>query len=372
MGSMKNAKSLKKTANPFNPQFGVKPDSFVGRDKIINDFLDGLDFINSPQRTTVLTGLRGSGKTALLSDISVLVKKKNCISVNVTARDGLLADIIGDLNRSAKKWISKAISKIETVSVGVLGISFAITRGSKSQTFGFRQALTDILEELDRHDIGVVFTIDEVHNDTKEMQEFIIVYQHLIREERNVALLMAGLPNAVYALLNNKILTFFRRSNRIFLHNIDIELVDKLYQSTFRDYDRNPTSIVSEAAVLTSGYPYLVQLIGYYLWGITNKTITQAKLDFCLRQAKQDLFQNIHDLIYRDLSAKDREFIEAMCQDNGTSKFADVIDRMGVAKGYASKYRQRLLDSGLIQREGRGELSFTLPFMQEFVVSIAE
>jgi energy-coupling factor transporter ATP-binding protein EcfA2 len=364
---MKKNISLKAAENPFNPQFGVRPDSFVGRDQIIDDFLSGLDFTNSPYRTTILTGLRGSGKTSLLSDISVLVRKKKFISVNVTAHDGMLEEIIGELNRGSKKWISKAISKIESVSVGVLGISFSITKGSTSEVFGFRHTVTDILDELDQHDIGVVFTIDEVHNDTKEMQEFIIAYQHLVRERRNVALLMAGLPNAVYELLNNKVLTFLRRSNRIFLHNIEIALIDKLYKEVFIDYDKKPAGIVSEAATMTSGYPYLVQLIGYYLWEIADKKINRAKLNFCMKQTKQDLFQNVHALVYRDLSAKDKEFVLAMCEDEHISRFADIITRMGVEKGYASKYRQRLLDTGLVQREGHGELSFSLPFMREFI-----
>jgi hypothetical protein len=366
MQSMKNNKSLKDD-NPFNPQFGVRPDSFVGRDQIISDFMSGLDFMNSPYRTTILTGLRGSGKTSLLSDISTLVKKKKYISVNVTAHDGMFEEIIGELTRKSKRWISQTISKIESVSVGILGISFSITKNSKTEIFGFRHTVTDILEELDKHSVGVVFTIDEVHNDTMEMQEFIIAYQHFVREKRNIALLMAGLPNAVYELLNNKVLTFLRRSNRIFLHNIDIKLIDELYNETLLTYDKKPKGIVSEAATLTGGYPYLVQLIGYYLWEIADKKITTAKLNFAVKQAKQNLFQNVHSLIYRDLSLKDKEFVHAMCEDESISKFADLIVRMNVKKGYASKYRQRLLDTGLIQRERYGELSFTLPFMREFI-----
>jgi hypothetical protein len=252
--------------------------------------------------------------------------------------------------------------------VGVLGISFSITRNTKTEVFGFRHTLTDLLEELDKQGIGVVFMIDEVQNDTKEMQEFIIAYQHFVREERNVALLMAGLPNAVYDVLNNKVLTFFRRSNRIFLHNIAIELIEKLYKETFRDFTQKPAHIISTAAILTNGYPYLVQLVGYYLWGIADKKVTQAKLDFCIKQAKQEMFQNVHALIYRDLSEKDKEFIYAMCEDEGASMFGDIITRLQVTKGYASKYRQRLLDSGLVQKEAYGELSFSLPFMREFVL----
>jgi predicted transcriptional regulator len=56
----------------------------------------------------------------------------------------------------------------------------------------------------------------------------------------------------------------------------------------------------------------------------------------------------------------------AMCEDENTSTFADILIRLDVTKGYASKYRQRLLDAGLIQREGRG--AFSLPFMRQFIL----
>ncbi|MDR0885520.1 MAG: hypothetical protein LBN22_04020 [Clostridiales Family XIII bacterium] len=154
----------------------------------------------------------------------------------------------------------------------------------------------------------------------------------------------------------------------IFLHNIDLDLIDELYNNVFKDYDAEPISIISDAARLTNGYPYLIQLVDYYLWGITDKRITKAKLDFCIKQSKQILFQNVHSLIYGNLSVRDQEFINAMCEDESVSKISDIMNRLDVTKGYISKYRQRLLDRGLIQREGRGELSFMLPFMKEFVL----
>jgi Cdc6-like AAA superfamily ATPase len=54
--------------NPFVPQFGVKA-VFVGRDDIINQFYYALNNLSFPSRTTIITGLRGSKKTAILSDV---------------------------------------------------------------------------------------------------------------------------------------------------------------------------------------------------------------------------------------------------------------------------------------------------------------
>jgi predicted AAA+ superfamily ATPase len=64
------------TINPFNPQFGRLPQSFIGRDDIIREFAGSLDDLNDPNRTMILTGLRGSGKTSLLTDIEKQVRSK--------------------------------------------------------------------------------------------------------------------------------------------------------------------------------------------------------------------------------------------------------------------------------------------------------
>jgi hypothetical protein len=42
--------------NPFSPQFGRRPEQFVGRDFIINDFIYNIQNPNSPHRATVANG----------------------------------------------------------------------------------------------------------------------------------------------------------------------------------------------------------------------------------------------------------------------------------------------------------------------------
>ena len=49
--------------NPYNPSFGKKPERFLGREIIVDEILSALDNQNSPWRTTLLIGIRGTGKT---------------------------------------------------------------------------------------------------------------------------------------------------------------------------------------------------------------------------------------------------------------------------------------------------------------------
>jgi hypothetical protein len=226
-----------------------------------------------------------------------------------------------------------------------------------------------MLEELRRKKVTLVFLIDEVHNGTLEMQEFVTTYQHLIREEHDVALLMAGLPSSVHDLLNDKVLTFLRRAHRVQLESIDSRIITTAFESAFENSNKEFDQGVLQAAVrATKGYPYLFQLIGFYLWKSETKVITNVDVKRVLEVSKVELYQNIHDIIYQELSDVDRQFLLAMAIDEHESAFKDIRERMGVDKGYASKYRQRLLDAGVVQRESYGKLIFTPPYMREYLL----
>ena len=45
---------------------------------------------------------------------------------------------------------------------------------------------------------------------------------------------------------------------------------------------------------------------------------------------------------------------------------------MNKSSNYASQYRQRLIDSQVIIEAGYGKVSFSLPFMKEFLLKDAE
>lgn len=66
----------------------------------------------------------------------------------------------------------------------------------------------------------MLFTVDEVDPTLDEMVQLAAFYQHFVREGRKVALLMAGLPHNISSLLNNKTVSFLRRSNRRALDRI--------------------------------------------------------------------------------------------------------------------------------------------------------
>jgi hypothetical protein len=354
--------------NQFNPAFGKKPEHFVGRSQVISEFAAGLDNPNSPWRTTILIGIRGSGKTAILSDIQEYDNKKKKITVNVTATDDMLNNILGEVYRKMPQSIQKKLPSIGDFSAFGVGVKFKDSKGTPEFTNGFRFQLTKMLDSLKKQNIQTIFLIDEVQRHSEDMRNFVTTYQHIVRENYDVALLMAGLPEAISSVLRDKVLTFLRRANRVMLENVSVKLVQLEYFEAFNTaHKKLSIKLSQDAAQATFGYPYLIQLLGYYLWEISGARVTPKNFEEALIRSKEDLFQNVHELIFDSLSPKDRDFIIAMSYDDGESQFSDIVERMGKQKNYISNYRKRCLEAGIIKSTGYGKIAYTLPYMKEFL-----
>jgi hypothetical protein len=129
-------------------------------------------------------------------------------------------------------------------------------------------------------------------------------------------------------------------------------------------------TLIKEAASITKGFPYLFQLLGYYLWDThTQGDSEKFVLEAASIKSKVELFQNVHWLVFDDLSQKDKEFIFKMNLLNDETDIADMLTRLDKGKGYISLYRQRLISAGVIKSLGYGKIGFTLPYTGEFLES---
>ena len=92
----------------------------------------------------------------------------------------------------------------------------------------FQLLFQDALEKLTKKGFHVLINIDEVHL-TPLLKKFASCYQIMIRNNLNVSLLMAGLPENVSEIQNDDVLTFLLRANRIVLNPLDIESIKNSY-----------------------------------------------------------------------------------------------------------------------------------------------
>jgi len=65
---------------------------------------------------------------------------------------------------------------------------------------------------LNEQNVGLLITIDELDAKIDELRTIISTFQHFVREHRDVAIIMAGLPSKVSILLRNDSISFIRRA----------------------------------------------------------------------------------------------------------------------------------------------------------------
>ena len=364
--------SMSEKVNPFTPTFGKVPLLFAGRKHVINDIVHGLEGdLGDPNRTSLFVGARGSGKTALMTQISREAEQRGWVSANVTALPGMLEDVYERTKAASAEFISadthSRITGLNAAGVGITGELIKEPRGN------WRSRMTTLLDELNTQSVGLLITVDEVDITLDELRELVATFQHFVREDREVALLLAGLPQNVSALLHDKTISFLRRAMQHRLgaihemHEVR-ETIKRTIELSGRSIDEAALEKVTDA---TGGYPFLIQLVGYHVWRQSPKAheISLEDADEGIRYAVSDMNARIFDVILRELSDTDQKFLEAMLADEDESKMVDIADRMGVSASYAAQYRRRLLEQGVIGTRGHGKVGFDMPQFRDYLES---
>ena len=358
----------------FRPSFGNKPDNLVGRETALNTLAQCFDsYPGMRERAVLITGQRGMVKTALLLEASDLADSKGFVAVRTTCGAALLNNILDGLQHTGSQMIARKNPPIKGFSAGALGFSFGLTFTDEArQSYGFKTKLGMICERLEEKYLGVAILVDEVRPNSEAMRQLATAYQELAGDGRNIALIMAGLPSVVSALLEEETLTFLNRATKVRLGSISESSVRQYYSSAFSRSQRSiAVKTLRDAAAATEGFPYMLQLIGYYLVSLTSEgdQITSETLDEALILARADLDENVFLPMLRPLSQTDVAFLEAMAHDKGASRIADIQRRLGMSQGSVQSYRKRLIEAGVIISPRRGEVCFVVPMLADYLVT---
>ena len=91
--------------NPFHPSFGVSPPLLVGRDQLLDEFVEALeDGPGSSGRATLYTGARGSGKTVMLNAVEDRARAMGWLLVSETASPGFVGRVTPLLRKLANTF----------------------------------------------------------------------------------------------------------------------------------------------------------------------------------------------------------------------------------------------------------------------------
>ncbi len=360
--------------NPFKPTAGAEPPVLVGRERVIEDFRDGIEEgVGAPGRLMRITGLRGSGKTVLLTELGDIARENGWTVVDVSANGSLLDKV----KRALRQSSAHAEASVEA------NFGFVTARAAVNKEEGpldLREVLTTVVSELTEKGRGLLITIDEVQDgDEDEFRELATTIQHLIRERLNIAFVFAGITTGVLNLINGKALTFLRRAKAEELASIPIEEVATSFQKTFADSGFDADESVFEAmSSATHGYAYLIQLVGYGVFAqakrhaAISKTVSVADAERGIERAYIDFSDAVLLPALDELPKRSIDFLLAMTEDEDKSGTGTIAKRMGLEAPQLTATRRLLIERQVIEAPSRGLVRFAIPRLREYLLENRE
>lgn len=364
-------------SNPFSPIFGGKPNVFFGRDRVLKLFDHAMIDVGSDDRAIFITGTRGSGKTALLEQLSIraTAQKRKVIDLGP---ENTISQLIYAL--AGYDEVTKTVNPQANVSV--LGIGGGISAGSVSKTehVGRDNLQPLLLEACSNYKKGILVTVDEIQKvPIEDVSSLCNAFQMASRKGYDIMLAVAGLPYAYSKVIKHEGCTYLRRAtheelglftweetadsfNRIFsgIKGLDVSsgIIDKLNQACY-------------------GHPYMMQLLGYHLIlhindHISDKkhSVTEDEAFVAIDNAKFAYEQRALKPLVDELPNSEKNYLIKMSECLKTDRLADTSDiahSLGVTMNKTSRARAYLIDQGIIASPEQGKVMFCIPYLADYV-----
>ena len=337
--------------NPFSMVFGKEPSAMILRIDQTNQILESISSTNPAYQAYMITGVRGSGKTVMLTNIiHLLAKQPDWIIIELNPERDMLQSMVSKL--CADEELYKLFQRAR-INLSLFGLGIEIE--GKTPETDVEVTLIKMLESIKKQGKKVLIAIDEVSNN-EYMRVFASSFQMFVRHDLPVFMVMTGLYENVDDLQNEKTLTFLYRAPKVIMTPLNFGAITAQYEKTLK-VDR-PTAI--EMARLTMGYPLAFQLLGYLCFengGDYRDQIPEY------RQSLEDL---VYIKIWSELSRKDKQVSHAIARSKD-GKISDIRDTLKCSSNEFNPYRDRLIKKGIINGDERGYVRFTLPLFAEFV-----
>lgn len=339
-------------ANPFSLSFGKCPINTVERIAQTNEILDAFTSDPINQQMFAITGVRGAGKTVLMSEISnILRNQEDWIVVDLNSSADLLYTLLAKLYSN-----SICASIIKTAKINLSFFGFGLEIDGTIPVTDAETAIIKILNHLKKHNKRLLITIDEIAN-TESMRYFAGSFQIFIRQDLPVFLLITGLYENIDSLQNEDNLTFLYRAPKIFLSPLNTQAMAKKYKAILNVSSEH----AYEMAILTSGYPFAFQMLGFLIWE------NGGDYQDVLEEYEYNLNDCIYDKIWSELSEDDRFFLmEVATSENGDIQKIKKALECEPAEFIIQK--KRLIRKGLLIEKDKEFLLFALPLFEKYTI----
>jgi hypothetical protein len=391
--------------NPFAPGAGQRPPELAGRDRELDAFDVVLERVarGRPERSLVLTGLRGVGKTVLLNACRSAAVRKGWGTGKLEARpdQSLRRPLASALHQAVRELGHPDQDQVDHV-LGVIrgfvqreagpnaklreqwspGIEAPAVRG-RADSGDIEIDLVELLSDVGglAADVGkgVGVFIDEMQDlGADDVSALCAACHEMSQSGLPLIVVGAGLPHLPAVLSASK-----SYSERLFSY----QRIDRLTRDAADRALQAPASeeeaVFEEAALAamyaaTGGYPYFIQAYGKAVWDLAPRTpITVDDVDVAAPEAERELAVGFFGSRYERATPAERDYLRAMADAAtelgsdadavGAVATSDVAAVLGKKPQSLSPARDALLKKGLIYSGERGRIAFTVPHFGRYL-----
>ncbi|MEO0347342.1 MAG: ATP-binding protein [Pseudomonadota bacterium] len=377
--------------NPFAPGAGSPPPALAGRDDILFAAEITLHRIRKgrPEKSLMLLGLRGVGKTVLLNRIGQKAEEIGYSLVKLEAPEGqrlaqylapALKGVLVRLSKieKAKDLASSALGALQgfasafKISIGEIGVEVVDPHVADSGNLeiDLPGLLTTVGKAAKAADTSVAILVDEVqYLGEEDLRALIVAFHEISQNGLPVVMFGAGLPQVAGLAGDAK-----SYAERLF----DYPPVGPLDNEAAKEAIRQPildegAQIGDQALALivdaTSGYPYFLQEWGKHTWRVADDSpIDRHDVETATAEATEALDKSFFRVRFDRLTPREQAYLRAMAElgpgPHRSGEIASLLQRKVESLG---PLRSGLIKKGMIWSPSHGDTAFTVPLFDEFM-----
>jgi len=380
--------------NPFSPGAGSPPPELVGRDPILEHGKILLARVKAKrsEKSILLTGLRGVGKTVLLNKIEQKATEMEYKTLLVEAHEkkslaALLAlplrkllfalDRAASAGYKAKRALAILKGFVNAIKVKVGDFEFGLdiepergTADSGDIEEDLPNLFLAVAEAAMERETAVAILIDEVqYLSINEISALIMAMHKMQQRQLPLVFIGAGLPilPALAGESKSDAERLFQFPN---IGPLSKEDAAKALQDPVNEVGIQFTSkAVDEIFRLTEGYPYFLQEWGYQAWNQTDESSINLQL---IKNITPEVIQRLDENFFRvrfdRLTPSEKNYLRAMAELGPRSyRTSEVATILGVKLSSLGPVRAKLIKKGMIYSPIYGVMAFTVPLFDEFM-----
>jgi AAA ATPase domain len=381
--------------NPYAPGAGQRPPELAGRGRHLQRFDVTLERIalGRPERSMVLSGLRGVGKTVLLNALRSRAVNRAWGTGKIEARpeQSVRLPIAQAVHAAIREVAHRHRDPDRVEDLAAVVKAFAL-RTQLPDRKGIRwHPPTDVVAAKGRADsgdleldlvelfgdvasiaadlsVGIALFVDEMQDIAPDELAAVCGACHEISQRGAPLILVgAGLPHLPVALSASK-----SYAERLF-HYVVIDRLERpdadqalTIPAATEDVEYEPAAL-DELHRLTDGYPYFVQAYGKTVWDVAPASpIRVADVMEAGPEAEEELAVGFFGARYERATPAEREYMRAVA-DLGADTRDEAVPTAQVARALGRKpqslspARDGLIKKGLVFSSERGTVAFTVP-----------